>query len=177
MLLVGCIALHCSVKVNIVINIVRLFILTIIFHFLIPKHVSRHEISPQKKRKKENNSKIFLGKVYSNFAAPVAFAELGSSLHSDRCVPAPAPAALQRRRAQAGPWWDAAPGWLPAGSVSWAGRGRDPHFHPAGMVTNASALWRPLNVSNSRTCAEAMLCASLKTELISHNRTAHALDI
>lgn len=73
--------------------------------------------------------------------------------------------------------WDAAAGWLPAGSASWARRGRDPHFHPAGMVTNASALWRPLNVSNSRTCAEAMLCASLKTKLVSHNRTAHALDI
>lgn len=132
--------------------------------------------SLHKKEEKENSSKIFLGKVYSNFAAPVAFAELGFSLHNDRCVPAQVPAAL-RRRAQKAPRWDAALGWLPAGSASQAGRGRDPHFHPAGMVTTASALWRPLNVSNSRTCAEAMLCASLKTKLISHNRTAHALDI
>lgn len=30
-------------------------------------------------------------------------------------------------------------------------------LHPAGMGTNARALWRPRNVSNSRTCAEAML--------------------
>lgn len=44
--------------------------------------------SLHKKEEKENNSKTLLGKVYSNFAAPVAFAELGSSLHYDRFVPA-----------------------------------------------------------------------------------------
>lgn len=44
--------------------------------------------SLHKKEEKENNSKILLGKVYSNFAAPVAVAELGSSLHYDRFVPA-----------------------------------------------------------------------------------------
>lgn len=121
MLLVGCVALHCSVKVNIVINYVSLFILTIIFHFLIPKHVSRHEISPQKRAKGEQQQ-IFLGKVYSNFAAPVAFAELGLSLHNDRCVPAQAPAAL-RRRAPKAPRWDGAPG-LAAGGVCVPGRER-----------------------------------------------------
>lgn len=129
-----------------------------------------------KKEEKDNNSKIFLGKVYSNFAVPVAFAELGLSLRNDRCVPAQAPVAMQRRTQKA-PQWDGTSGWLMAGSVSQAGRGKDPHFHPAGMVTNASALWRPLNISNSRTCAEATRSASLKTKLISHNRTAHALDI
>lgn len=95
MLLVGCVALHCSVKVNIVINYVSLFILTIIFHFLIPKHVSRHEISPPKKRGKREQQQIFLGKVYSNFAAPVAFAKLGLSLHRDRCVPPHKPRQLR----------------------------------------------------------------------------------
>lgn len=85
MLLVGCVALCCSVRTNIGIDHVSLFVLTIIFHFLIPKHVSRHE-SLHKTEEKENNSKVFLGKVYSHFAAPVA--ELGLSPQNDTHVPA-----------------------------------------------------------------------------------------
>lgn len=176
MLLVGCVALHCSVKVKTVINYVSLFILTIIFHFLIPKHVSRHEISPPKEEEKEKQQQSISWQSIFQLCCSSSFCRI-------RLVPAEGrmcPRTSLRSSVQEGAEstrWDAAAGRLPAGSASRARRGRDPHFHPAGMVTNASALWRPLNVSNSRTCAEAMLCASLKTKLVSHNRTAHALDI
>lgn len=89
--------------------------------------------SLHKTAEKGNNSKIFLGKVYSNFAAPVAFAELGLSLHSARRVPARAPAALQRR-GQESPGWDA--GW----AGCWQGL-RRPRQGEAGILTSTQPAW------------------------------------
>lgn len=171
MLLVGCAGLRRSVRANTVINHIRLFVLTIIFHFLIPKHVSRHEISPQN-RGKENNSKTLLGKVYSHhFAASVAF-EWGSSLQIDSRVCSHLnPGKFAGQHAAGAPVGCGRQGSAP-GRAS-----RGSSLPPSRHRNSCPALWRPLHVSNSRTCAEAALRASLKTKLIPHNRTAHALYI
>lgn len=81
--------------------------------------------SLHKTEEKENYSKIFLGKVYPNFAAAVAFAELGLSLHSSSCVPAARGG--EGRSPQGGmlAGWDAGRAGCPRLCVSRAGRGRD----------------------------------------------------
>lgn len=129
MQLVGCVG-HRSVRANTVINHIRLFVLTIIFHFLIPKHVSRHEISPQN-RGKENNSKTLLGKVYSHFAASVAF-EWGSSLQIDSRVCSHLNPGKFAGQHTAG----ASVGCSQQGPRR-AGQAGDPRCHPAGTVTRA----------------------------------------
>lgn len=98
-----------------------------------------------KQRKKKTTAKYFLAKYIPTLLLQWLLAGLGLSLLRASCVPAERGA--QGSGARAG---TAGSGQGQAGSAGSS-------LHPAGMGTNARALWRPRNVSNSRTCAEAML--------------------
>lgn len=141
-------------------------------HLPLPHTKAREQtwISPQNRGKGKQQQSVSWQSIFPLCCSSRWIRLVPAEWHTRPCISPGKFAGEHAARAPVGCSWQLA-GSVP-GTASWGSS-----LPPSRHRNSCPALWRPLHVSNSRTCAEAALCASLKTKLISHNRTAHALYI